>query len=216
MSKKIGVPISLITIFLVIYYLAIHASQYETVTIGEYMLPYFTRGSTYFLIYTIFVFPFLFFFKIHVFEPLIYLRLGKNIFYYILRNGIILSICISIYIFMSFIISGFIFGYKNDIELSWMKYLCLLFMFVFSCYTISNVGYYLSGKTIFGMLSIFGVNYLILVVTYAVDMGVSADLDLNALLNAILQIYIFCTALFGLMYLYKKSETKECLQSKSI
>lgn len=214
MSKKLIFIFSCIGIPAFAYYTALHASWFDTVTMSEYMLPYFDNANYYFLLYTILTLPFLFLFDTPVLEPIFYIRLKGNMLYHILKKGVAMSALLSVYIFFSFMISGLIFKYENDMQPSWIKYLCVLFLFILSVYINSFVAYFLTNKQTLGRLSIF-LNYLIVVFVCAIDLLDFMTISVKDALNIIMEVYIALSLTLGIFYLYRQSKAKECLKLKN-
>lgn len=214
MSKKILFALGCLAIPAFIYYTAAEGSWFGDVTMSEYMLSYFEIGRYYFLLYTIFTLPFLLWIDTPILEPIFYIRLKDNALYYILKRGVIMSALLSVYIFFAFVISGLIFGYENDMKISWLKYICVLFTYILSIYIVNYVVYIITDKPVVGKLSIF-FNYFIVAFVYALDLLDLIKTEITNVLNIALEVYIILSLSVGIFYIYKKLKTKECLKLKS-
>lgn len=215
MSKKLGVTLSGVLVTLIICYLAYESKGFNE-TLNEYMLGYLDNFQKYLFLITIFTVPFFIFSQRQINEPLIRIRLKSNTFYFILKNGVSTGLLLSVFIYFTFLFWGLVFGLKTEFSLSAMNLFFKLFLFIFACYIFSYSVYFISNKVVFGPLSVLILNFLFLMIMFAVNFFLMDNLTSESTMMIIFYVYLFVLISGGLIYLYKGAKTKECLSSKNL
>lgn len=214
MSKKLGVTLSSVLVTSIICYLA-YASKGFNETLIEYMFGYLDNFQKYLFLITIFIVPFLIFLQRQINESLIRIRLKSNIFYYILKNGLVTSLILSAFIYFTFLFWGIVFGLETEFSISMINLIFKLFLFVFACYIFSYSVYFVSNRIVFGPLSVLILNFVFLMIMFAVNFFLMNNLMSESTMMIIFYVYLFVLIFGGLIYLYKGAKTKECLSSKN-
>lgn len=215
MSKKFGLMITSILVTLIICYLA-YASKGFNETLNEYMFGYLDNFQKYLFLINILIVPFFLFVQRQINEPFIKIRLKNNVFYYILKNAVGTSFVLSIYIYFNFLFWGILFRLKMGLNINTINLIFKLFLFIFACYLFSYVIYFISNRIIFGPLSILLLNFVFLIILFAVDFFLMKNLMSETTMTIIFYIYLFVITFSSLIYLYKGAKTKECLSSKKL
>lgn len=214
MSKKFGITLSGVLVTSIICYLA-YASKGFNETLNEYMFGYLDNFQKYLFLITIFIVPFFIFLQRQINESLIQIRLKSNTFYYILKNGVITSSILSVFIYFTFLFWGIVFRLETEFSISIVNLIFKLFLFIFACYIFSYTVYFITNKIVFGPLSVLILNFVFLMIIFAVNFFLMDNLMSESTMMIIFYIYLFIIIFGGLIYLYKGAKTKECLSSKN-
>lgn len=210
MSKKTSLIMCSVSMLMICAFFAYFSKQMNE-TLEEYMNGYLNDPQKYLYLITIFIVAALFVFKIPVYDPFIRIRLRDNLFNYIINRGIRISLYFSLFLFLLFFVMGIIFNLAFSFSFKWIYMLLNIFVFSFCCYILSVTVYYISNKLLLGILSVIFANYFLLVFVYAVDFYILNNTLSEKAFMIIFRIYMTFITTFGLIYLYIKSEKKECI-----
>ncbi|MCL1990051.1 MAG: hypothetical protein FWG67_04090 [Defluviitaleaceae bacterium] len=205
MSKKAGLKLTLLTIFLIIFYLAydfIHA--YESVAI-EFMSSYLSSFQTYFFVFTLILIPIIVFDHTPFLSVEYLIRIKEDVLSHVMKEMFLSSLKYTAIIYFFFVTSSFLMRFTFSFELEYMRLFILMFIFILTCFLLFYTVYLSTANFLIGIKVLLFANFVYI----STIMSINFMIERNLNLDLISLIYLFLISLTHLSYLIFKLNKKE-------
>lgn len=198
MSRKYGTSVSYLVIFGFIFYLAYNFSLTNERVLLLFIDTYLNHFQTYFFVMTLLVMPFILFEYAPILSVEYRVRLGKKLFHEWFSMTLFNSLKISIFIFLSFLLSALLFRFSFMLSLFYMHAFVRLSSFVLFTQLLFYVGYIFLKHIAFGFLILIFSNFLYVATVMSANfiMQINFDLDLISNWFVVSMSILMCTLLF--------------------
>ncbi|MDR2647607.1 MAG: hypothetical protein LBB67_05755 [Oscillospiraceae bacterium] len=163
MSRKVGVFLSAVAIFLFVLYVAHDfATTQQLSSLKDLLSSALDVPQKHLWNVTLCHMPILFFLKAPYLQPNYQVRLRPNVFSYILKRSVLISLCLSVYLFFLYVFYAFTAKMDlSDISFALSTFLRLI-AFSFMCNLLYFVFYWLSKKEILAIMGVLLLNIIFL------------------------------------------------------
>lgn len=145
-------------------------------------------------------------------NSLIKFRMKNNVFYTIWKKYLLIIFLFTIYILFCFFITSVLCNYNNAISIFNLNIFFRLFMFILTNFVVYNVAYLKTEKVFIGIAINIGINFLILITGIAYQYHIANNAMTEIQMMSILNVYTISVNIIGMIYLYMKTDKKECLK----
>lgn len=183
MSRKCGRSTSYLVIFGFILYLAYDFSLMDERAFLPFIDAYLNHFQTYFFVITLLMLPFILFEYIPVLSIEYRVRLGKKLFHEWFSMILFNSLKISLFIFLSFLLSGLLFRFSFILSLLYIHAFVRLWTFALFTQLLFYIGYIFLKHIAFGFLILIFSNFLYLTTVMSAHFIMETNFDLDLISN---------------------------------
>lgn len=210
MSRKIKkIIILLIGILILIIFFGIQSRKMEVINgnAKEFIIIYLDGFQRYLFVITFIANIIIAVTYIPYLNSMIKIRIKGSAFCYIWKKYFLVIILFTIYILFCFFWVSIICSYNNAFYVFNFSIFFRVFMFILENFVIYNIVYLKSNNVFLGIAINIAINFFILTIgTVLIDNTITRDLQM-----IILNVYIICINIIGMIYLYLNTDKKECL-----
>lgn len=145
-------------------------------------------------------------------NSIIKIRMKNNVFYCIWKKYLLIIFLFTIYILFCFFIASVFCDYNNTMYVFNFNVFFRLFMFILTNFVVYNIAYLKTEKVFIGIAINIGINFLILITGIAYQYHVVNNSMNEMQMMSILNVYTISVNIIGMIYLYMKTDKKECLK----
>lgn len=145
-------------------------------------------------------------------NSMIKVRMKQNVFYSIWKKYLLIIFLFTIYILFCFFITSILCNYNNAIYVFDFNIFFRLFMFLLANFVVYNIVYLKIDKVFIGIAINIGINFLILITGIAYQYHIANNAISETQMISILNMYTISVNIVGMIYLYIKTDKRECLK----
>lgn len=201
MTVKSKMITLIILYFLFVTYLAYEGYYLNEIqTYNEFVYYYLNNVQKYLFNITLLTLPVIYVYKTPFLNAELFIRYGNNLFFLIIKKGIVIAITLTIYISILYVFVPILVGYKLQILDILMNNTVGLFSYIFYLYLLYTIIYSINGNEIVGIVATLLFNFIFTISYININfLGEGFHHDQH------LQLLNYATAIFnivGLLFLF--------------
>lgn len=176
----------------------------------EMIVPgYFGDIQKYLYLITMWIVPYMLILHIPYLESMIYVRMKNYLFAQLIRNNVINSIGVSLYIFFSFVTIAYVAGGRVIFRLDWILMLIRLILFVLACFIVCEMVYMMSKRVVAGAFAVLILNFLMIITMSSLVFLIYNNDVRECVINTLFLVYQLSMVGCGCIILLAKCKSKD-------
>ena len=203
-NKAFG--IYLVLLFIIIFYFGYEAKAYKDMSSFKFFNMYFANYQKTLFTGTILLVPVVFFSHIDHLQPEMIVRIKDRTFKYVWSKYVLITSITSIFFLFSYTIVSKYFDFSEPLSILKLDFFLRVFLFIMTCFVIKELIYLYSKNLFLGISVIVVLNFILLLILSYLNIYLEFKID------AVVYLYTICVNIFGLLFLFIKTNKMEILR----